>query len=125
MAILPLSDSVQSKLTPLSFNDFYDSLTGIVDVEIVTDDKQLADADAGKFLVVNSASSVTITLPDSLESTVCVQAVKKGTGTFTISVSGSATSNGATDDISITTRYSQVYFVHVGSGEWYVSGKDI
>lgn len=129
MAILPLSDNVQSKLTPLSFNDFLTITSGQVKVIDVTGDISSLDADtyAGGFLVcdMTSPAVVDITLPDDIEYPIAFQCVKEGTANISFSVSGSATVNGGTSAVVVSTRYSQAYIVHKGGGVWYASGKDI
>jgi hypothetical protein len=78
--------------------------------------------DAGKLIVCNSASNITITVPNSVFSAGAnIDVVNINTGTVTIAGAGGVTVN-ATPGLKLRTQYSGASLVLYGTNTWLLLG---
>jgi hypothetical protein len=101
------------------------SQLGITSVSVASS-KTLALTDANTLQVVNSASTINITIPNNTSVAfpigTTIDILRYGTGAVSVAVSGSVYTNGATATISIYSQYGIIALVKVNTNSWIVMG---
>jgi len=80
----------------------------------------LTGADSGKIITVNSASPITITLPQTSTESIntgfqCIL-IRRGAGTVTVAIEGSDTLESANSYVSIANQYSSASVIKINAG---------
>lgn len=81
----------------------------------------LVDADNGKDIVFTSATDVTVTIPGTLAVAFQCTCSKLGAGNVIFDPSADNV-NGATANLTLSTRWSTVFLLQYSEGNWLVSG---
>lgn len=101
-------------------------LDGVLDISAKTADYTLALADAGRTIEVNSASGVTITVPNNssvaFATGATVVITRRGAGDVTIAAAGGVTLRSADSRLKIGKQYAAAAAVKIGTNEWMVLG---
>jgi hypothetical protein len=92
-------------------------------VSETTTARTLSDSDNGKVIVCSNASSINITVPDTLTSGFSCTIVQSGAGQVTIATSGSATIFGYSGNLSTAGQYASLNIIPTGSNAYLVEGE--
>ena len=101
------------------------AITGFRPYLTETTSRALALADAGKFIIANNASGVTLTIPSSVFTLGTeIDFIQKTAGTLTLTAAAGVTLNGAVaGSVEVTAQWGGVTIKLIATNEWIAVGK--
>ena len=103
------------------------SIVGEIDYTVegdgVTTSRALTAADNGLVLKVNSASTVTLTVPSTLPENFSCAVVQYGAGKVTMAAGSGVTLRGSGGFLSTSAQYASIGLIPVAPGEYAVTGQ--
>ncbi len=113
MAAAPVQTADIANFSPAFFSTVAETTTA----------RTLSDSDNGKVIVCSNASSINITVPDTLTSGFSCTIVQSGAGQATVATSGSATIFGYNGNLSTAGQYASLNIIPTGSNAYLVEGE--
>ena len=98
------------------------AIEAVSTIDTKTANHTLTAGDNGKMLLINSASSVTITIPTGLAYEYEVEVVRYGTGAVSFSPAAGVTIRSAGSNVNINNQYGAAVLKCLGSNEWLLVG---
>ena len=101
------------------------AITGFRPYLTETTSRALALADAGKFIIANNASGVTLTIPSSVFTLGTeIDFIQKTAGTLRLTAASGVTLNGAVaGSVAVTAQWGGVTIKLIATNEWIAVGK--